>query len=243
MSKLFELVVPAYNESKNLRQVIERAIQAAQQQSLTPQDFTLVVVENGSTDDSKAVLEQLSQTNLGNWFRVVQVFKNQGYGFGIWSGLQQTNAEFVGWTHADQQCDPLDAIKAMRIVQETSGKKLLVKGERCERHPRDKFVSRVFETIARIVLGLKVYEINAQPKVFSKGLLNLLKEPPLTFAFDLYVLYNAKKAGYEFEPLQVRFPPRIHGTSKWAATFFGRYKTILGMIKYMFHLAGREGRI
>jgi len=243
MSKLFELVVPAYNESKNLKQVIERAIQAAQQQNLTPQDFTLVVVENGSTDDSKAVLDQLKNTALGDWFRVVQVTKNQGYGFGIWSGLQQTDAEFVGWTHADQQCDPLDAMKAMRIVQKTSGRRILVKGERYERHPRDKFVSRVFELIARIVLGLKVYEINAQPKVFSKALLSLLKAPPWTFAFDLYVLYNARKAGYDFQTLQVRFPPRIHGTSKWAATFFGRYKTILGMIKYMFHLAGREGRI
>lgn len=243
MSKLFELVVPAYNESKNLKQVIERAIQAAQQQNLTQENFSLVVVENGSTDDSKAVLEQLKQTNLGNWFRVVQVVKNQGYGFGIWSGLQETNAEFVGWTHADQQCDPLDAMKAMRVVQQSNGKKMLVKGERYERHPRDKFVSRVFEFIALVVLGLRVYEINAQPKVFSRALLSLLKEPPWTFAFDLYVLYNAKKAGYDFKTLQVSFPPRIHGTSKWAATFLGRYKTILGMIKYMFQLAGREGRI
>ena len=70
-----------------------------------------------------------------------------------------------------------------------------------------------------------------------------VKNPPKTFAFDLYVLYHATRQKFRIDAISVLFPPRIHGTSKWAATFFGRYKTILGMIAYMRVLSKTEGRI
>lgn len=238
----FELVVPAYNESKNLESVIGRAVHAATQAGLRPEKFTLIVVENGSQDDSKAVLEHIKKTSLGPWFRVVEVVKNQGYGNGLWQGLKTTQAEIIGWTHADQQCDPKDAIQAFQMLKDKKSK-TLIKGVRFDRSKKDQFVSRVFEFMARLILGVKIHEVNAQPKVFRRDLLKALKNPPLTFAFDLYVLYHAIKAEYTINVIPVSFPPRIHGVSKWASTTLGRYKTILGMIKYMYQLSRVEGRL
>jgi hypothetical protein len=65
--------------------------------------------------------------------------------------------------------------------------------------------------------------------------------PPKTFAFDLYVLYHAQKAGLAIETIPVVFPPRVHGLSNWSSHFLSRYKTILGMIKYMWDLRKAEG--
>jgi hypothetical protein len=93
------------------------------------------------------------------------------------------------------------------------------------------------------VLGLKLNEINAQPKVFHRDLLPSLQSPPLNFAFDLYALYHAQKRGMTFTEISVLFPPRVNGLSNWSATFFSRYKTILNMIKYMFALSKEEGRL
>ncbi len=239
----FELVVPAYNEAPNIEAVIARAADAAKSAGWAVGEFKLIVVQNGSTDNSDQVLSALqNKSDLAPWFRVVKVDKNQGYGFGLWQGLKSTVAPVVGWSHADQQCDPADALKAFSELESASNKQVLVKGVRFARSPRDMLVSRVFEFLARIILGVKVYEMNAQPKVFSRDLLGKVKSPPLTFAFDLYVLYQASKANYEVKTIPVKFPPRIHGLSKWASNFFSRYKTIIGMIRYMFDLRRSEGR-
>lgn len=240
----FELVVPAYNEAKNLKLLVEACVRAAQKAGVSSAEFNLFIVNNGSLDDSATVLREIQQNpEWSAWITVVPVTVNQGYGFGIWSGLQATTAEVVGWSHADLQCDPANAFKAFKIVKEKPQGKILVKGVRQGRNWKDILVSRVFETVARVVLGLDVYEVNAQPKVFSRSLLSSVTNPPKTFAFDLYVLYCARKQNYRIETIPVLFPPRIHGVSNWAATFFGRYKTILGIVRYILDLAKSEGRL
>lgn len=239
----FELVVPAYNEEKNLEALIRRARQAATEDGHVEGSFRLIVVQNGSSDGSSAVLQQLARSDLGPWFRTVEIPVNQGYGYGIWEGLKTVRAPIVGWSHADQQCDPRDALRAARLVEAAGARRILVKGIRSGRHFADRFVSRTFELVARIVLGIMVFEMNAQPKVFRREFLESFKNPPKTFAFDLYALYQASKQGLEVSTIEVLFPSRIHGTSKWANNFFNRYRTILGMIAYMFRLARSEGRV
>jgi glycosyltransferase involved in cell wall biosynthesis len=240
--KEFELVVPAYNEAKNLPLLIERAVTAAQAAALGSDQFCLVVVNNGSQDQSRETLENLQKGPLGKWFRVTNIEINQGYGHGLWRGLTATHAKYVGWTHADLQCDPKHAFEALKILTQKSGN-LLVKGARIGRSRKDIAVSRVFELFARLILGFAIFEINAQPKVFERSLLSKIKSPPDGFGFDLYVLYSAKKNGYSFETIPVSFPSRIHGVSNWASNFVGRYRTILGMIKFMIDLAKSEGRM
>ena len=50
--KEFELVLPCYNESKSLQILIERAVNAAKQAGYDSNSFQLVIVENGSLDNS-----------------------------------------------------------------------------------------------------------------------------------------------------------------------------------------------
>lgn len=241
--KKFELVVPAYNESKNLPLLIKRAAEAAIKESLTSNEFQFVIVNNGSQDNSKEVIKELEQGEFSKWFRVVNVEINQGYGYGLWQGLKTTTAPIIAWSHADMQCDPADALKGFKIVKESAEKKIFVKGVRTGRDWKDKFVSQVFQIFSRVILGLSINEINAQPKVFSRDLLNFVTTPPHNFAFDLYVLFQAQKQKYEFKTINVLFPPRIHGVSNWASNFFSRYKTILNMINYMIELRQKEGGI
>lgn len=243
----FELVLPCYNESKSLQFLVERAKIAALQCGFKEGEFQLVMVENGSKDNSKEVFSLLkNQNSLAPWFRVVEVPVNQGYGYGLFQGLSATQAPVVGWSHADQQCDHMDAFKAyeklITLEKQNPGKKYLIKGKRSGRNWKDKVVSRVFELCAFFILGLRVYEMNAQPKVFDRALLTEMIQPPKTFAFDLYTLYCAQKKSYSIETVPVLFPPRVHGLSNWSAFFFSRYKTILGIIKYMFELLKTQGR-
>jgi glycosyltransferase involved in cell wall biosynthesis len=239
----FQLVLPCYNESKSLRFIVEKAITAAKEAGFNSDRFQLILVENGSVDNSKQILAELELSEAAPWFRKVVIPKNQGYGFGVFQGLLNTEARFVGWSHADQQCDPKDAFVALKRLQSLPEDKVLVKGARNGRDRKDRYVTFVFELIARLLLGIKTKELNAQPKVFSRGLITTLDHAPNHLGFDLYVIYQALKAGYRIENIPVIFPPRVHGVSHWAGNFFNRYQTILRMLKYMFQLSRTQGRI
>lgn len=63
--------------------------------------------------------------------RTVKVEINQGYGFGILSGLKETNSEYIGWTHADMQTDPYDTIRALEIIERKGNpENIYLKGKR-----------------------------------------------------------------------------------------------------------------
>lgn len=239
----FELIIPAYNESMSLYLLISGVITSAKNSGFCPKRFQLVIVENGSTDESFFILENLLKTEFGKWFRIVTLKSNRGYGYGIWQGLSATTAKYIGWSHADLQCNPEDAFRALFILKELNSISNLVKGARNGRNWKDRLVSRIFEFMAYLILGLKINEINAQPKIFSRELLSFIKTPPSGFSFDLYIIYQAIKKKYIIHEIPVLFPARIFGTSHWAASFIGRYKTIWLTIKYMLSLAYIEGRL
>jgi glycosyltransferase involved in cell wall biosynthesis len=238
----FELVVPAFNEGASLRALVERAQRAAQAAGLLPGQVRLVVVDNGSDDDTQATLAELERGPLGPFVRSVHVPVNQGYGHGLWAGLSTSRAPYVGWTHADEQCDPADAFLALARVQAAGGR-ALVKGRRRGRAVKDVLFSRTFETCAHLALNLGLDEVNAQPKVMPRSLLGQFSHPPKDFAFDLYALYQARKSGYAVQSIDVTMRPRAHGTSRWARGIVRRSGTILRMLGHMAELQRREGRL
>lgn len=241
MSLQFELVLPCYNEAQSLEKIVDRAVGAAQDFGFNANSFNLVLIENGSKDNSLEIMNQLKQGPKGPWIRVVPVAVNRGYGFGLWSGLQVTRAPFVAWSHADQQCDPKDAFLGLQLIKHKN-QRALVKGVRRGRDWKDQFVSRFFELLATLLLKRRFYEINAQPKVFTRDLLSTIDNPPTDFAFDLYFLYRALNHGAEIQTIPVDFPPRVHGFSNWSSNFLSRWKHIRNMIKYIWDLSRNAGK-
>ena len=71
-------------------------------------DAEVVLVDNGSRDDTPNVLAELLPRHPG--CRGLRVETNRGYGFGILTGLRAARGDVLGWTHADMQTDPADAI-------------------------------------------------------------------------------------------------------------------------------------
>lgn len=96
------------------------------------EDIEIILVNNGSTDNSAEVLKEL----LPNYefARNVNVDVNQGYGYGIVQGLKEAKGEFIGWLHADLQTDPNDALKAYKLLEENNwNKNIYIKGRRRKR--------------------------------------------------------------------------------------------------------------
>lgn len=203
------IIVPCYNEEKNIPLILERFSEV-----IDRDDVELLLVNNGSLDDSKKVMDELVPKYA--FARVVEVKENQGYGFGILSGLKEAKGEYIGWTHADMQTDPYDPLKALEIIEKTKNpKNIYVKGLRKKRPLFDSFFTIGMSIFETLYLKTKLYDINAQPNIFHRSFFEKWENPPHDFSLDLYVLYCAKKWGYKLIRFPVIFPPRIHGESSW----------------------------
>jgi len=223
------IVVPCYNEEKNIPLILERFASVIKRD-----DVEVILVNNGSTDGSGVVLNELLPRYP--FAKNVKVEVNQGYGFGVLSGLKNAKGEYIGWTHADMQTDPSDVIKALEIIENCHESKIFVKGDRKNRPPFDQFFTTGMSFFETILMGTSLWDINAQPNVFNRSLFESWQNPPYDFALDLFALYSAQKQGYKIKRFDVIFPERLHGSSHWNTGFEAKWKFIKRTIEFSFKL-------
>ncbi len=220
------IIVPCYNEEQNLELLLESI-----DNSMKRDDIEVVLVDNGSTDGSKEVLEKIAPQY--SYVKIETVKENQGYGFGILSGLRAATGEYLGWMHGDLQTPFVNVILALELIEKFDNPhNVFVKGWRKERSIFDKFFSfgmGVFETI---LLRTKMQEINAQPNIFHKSFFEKWQNPPNDFSLDLYVFYLAKKLKLDIFRIPVFFPERKFGESKWNTSFAMKWKFIKRTLSY-----------
>jgi glycosyltransferase involved in cell wall biosynthesis len=225
------LVIPCYNEAKNIPALLERCAVLLQHQGIE-----VVIVDNGSTDDTASVLH----ASVGNYpgCRVVHVEKNQGYGYGILQGLKTSKADVVGWTHADLQTDPTDVLKALDIFKK-HGASVFVKGKRYGRPLGDVFFTAGMGVFESVLLKQPLWDINAQPTLFSRALMESWKQPPYDFSLDLYAYYHAVKNHVPVHRFAVHFGKRLYGVSHWNTHWKSRYKFIKRTVQFSWNLRKR----
>ncbi len=227
------IVVPCYNEEENIPLLLERFDEVVQ-----GKDMEVILVDNGSTDDSARVLGELLPRYP--FARTVTVKVNQGYGYGILQGLAECRGEYIGWTHADLQTDPADIVKALEITEREQGL-VFVKGNRKGRPLFDVFFTVGMSFFETCYLHERLYDINAQPNIFPKVFYREWKEPPHDFSLDLYALYMARKKGLKVLRFPVMFPERIHGQSKWNTGLASKWKFIKRTVAFSVKLKKNMG--
>ena len=93
--------------------------------------------------------------------------------------------------------------------------------------------------IETLLLKTFLHDINAQPNLFHRNFLKLLKNPPTDFSFDLYSYYIAKKNKYQIIKFPVLFTQRLHGQSHWNINFSEKWKFIKRTFDYSLKLKQR----
>ncbi|WZB62559.1 glycosyltransferase family 2 protein [Achromobacter xylosoxidans] len=222
------LVIPCYNEAANLPLLLERC------KALTARsDAEVILVDNGSTDNSPDVLAALLPSYPG--CRSVRVERNQGYGYGILQGLRAAQGEILAWTHADMQTDPHDAVKGLALF-EAHGAGLFVKGRRYYRPVADVFFTIGMSLFETLLLRTRLWDINAQPTMFHRDFFASWDLPPHDFSLDLYAYYLARSRGLAVKRFPVRFGERAHGTSHWNVNWAAKRKFIKRTIAFSLEL-------
>ena len=230
--KFLSVVIPCYNEAGNIPLIIERFVKIIQDK----ENIEVILVNNGSTDDTREVLEkELSNASL-SCFKVVCIKTNLGYGHGILSGLACAQGDVMAWTHADMQTDPADVLSAYRKYVELSDSKIFVKGRRQNRALIPAMFTLGMQWLASLVLNTQMEDIGAQPKLFSREFYQTyLQSGPADFSLDLYAQYWASKKGKIIE-IPVFFKNRIHGEAKGGGSLASRIKVSHRTASYIFEM-------
>jgi len=157
------IVVPAYNEGKNLREVTEKMVRELDKSGI---DYEIRIVNNGSTDDSEEILQELRE----KYPRIITIrlAKNEGYSNGIQAGLRGADAEVLGWAHADGQVDPHDIVRLYRGMKE--GGFQLAKAVRKIRHES---VFRLIQSTTYYLIFQTLFrspyrDINGTPRLMTR---------------------------------------------------------------------------
>lgn len=224
----FSLVIPCFNEEKNIPLLIERCKFIGQHD-----EIELVLVDNGSIDNTANVIKDF-QKSLP-YLKLVSVKDNLGYGYGILKGLEQSKGEILGWTHADMQTDPQDILKGLELFYKDKTVNF-VKGRRVKRPFKDNFFTIGMSIFESLLLLKPMYDINAQPTMFSRDLFENWDSPPYDFSLDLYAYYMAMKKGYHIKRFKVFFNDRAFGESNWNISWQAKWKFIMRTIRYSIKL-------
>ena len=234
----YSLVIPCYNESDNLEELVDQCKRLL----CDRQDVEVILVDNGSTDCTPEMLRDLLKNFPTLRIRSIRVKVNKGYGYGILVGLKECVGDVLGWTHADLQTDPVDFSIAVSLLEQTKNlEQIFLKGKRLGRPFKDVFFTWSMSLIEWIILGVRMWDINAQPTVFSREFFLSWKNPPNDFSIDLFVYHQAIRRNLSIKRFPVNFGLRLRGqghNEKLISKIKYSWKTVLFSLALRKHLKG-----
>ncbi|MEV0087027.1 glycosyltransferase family 2 protein [Saccharopolyspora sp. NPDC050642] len=205
------LLAPAKNERENLPRLFAEIRDAMQQQ---PRSWELLVVDDGSTDDSWQVIAE--QARQDSRFRGIRLRRNFGKAAALAAGVAEVRGRLLVTLDADLQDDPAEI---PRLLDELDDGADLVSGHKAQRQdPLGKRLpSKVFNWVTGLITGLKLADHNCGLKAART---EVYRRVPLYGELHRYIPALAHQLGYRVRELAVHHRPRVHGKSNYG---FERY--------------------
>lgn len=214
------LVLPAYNEAENIEAMIAEAVPALQASVQGPDgatgndDWEIVVVDDGSADDTAAITRRLMKDIPQ--LRLVQHPVNQGFGAAVFNGFTSAEKDWIFYTDADRQFVMAELEQFLPLMEEAD----LIAGYRAPR--QDPFMRVVYgkgwSMLCTFLFGYTVRDVDCAFKLFRREIIEELA-PSIASrgaTFSIEWLVRAKRAGYRFVELPVSHRPRVAGSQTGA---------------------------
>jgi glycosyltransferase involved in cell wall biosynthesis len=204
------IVIPAYNEAARLERTLHSVIDYAQTDS---PDTEIIVVDDGSTDQTSTLAEQILQESAPLRTSVISYKRNLGKGRAVRLGLLAAQAQIALFTDADLSTPITETHKLVDPI--LGGKCDIAFGSRAldrsligNHQPWSREQGgRVFNLAVRFATGLPFWDTQCGFKAFRMSVCRPLLEAATVdrFGFDVELLYLAFKAGLILKEIPVRW--------------------------------------
>ncbi len=217
------IVFPAYNDANSIPALIAKAHKTGRKVALKHE---IIVVNDGSQDNTRAVLQKLSQKYSRLY--IVHHAKNKGYGAALRSGFKKTRMAWVFYTDGDGQYDPTELIK---LVGQLDSKTDVVNGYKHRRS--DSFLrtqmGNLYNAFVHMRYRLPIRDIDCDFRLMRASILKKIRLKSTSGGFPLELVVALSRAGARFKEVPVSHYPRTAGTSQ-----FFRPRHLLATLRDLF---------
>ena len=202
------IIIPAYNEAHRIGRTLESIREFLQGTSLASE---VIVVDDGSTDETAALVEQFMREHPQMAFRLERNRRNEGKGYSVRRGVLAARGEIVLFTDADLSAPIAEAPKlyepiAADMADVVIGSRAL--DPQLVTQPLGRrLAGRLFNLCVRALTGLRFKDTQCGFKAYRReAILPIFRVQRITgFGFDAEVLYLARKRGLRLREVPVRW--------------------------------------
>ncbi len=207
------VIVPLYNEVETLPELTDWVLTVCRKESY---DFEIILVDDGSTDGSWEVIEQLVKKD--KHIKGIRFRRNYGKSAALHHGFQAAEGNVIITMDSDLQDNPdeIPGLYSMIINEDYD----LVSGWKKKRLDpiTKKLPSRFFNRTARWVTGIKLHDFNCGLKAYTK---EVAKNIEVYGEMHRYIPVIAKQAGFtRIGEKVVKHQKRKFGKSKFGLERF-----------------------
>ena len=202
------LFFPCHNEAENLEGLVADALAALPALATT---YEVILVDDGSRDDTAGVAERLVQRH-GGVVRLVRHDVNRGYGGALRSGFAAARYSHLAYTDGDRQFRIADLARLVDCAVATRSP--VVVGYRLRRAdpPLRLVYATLYRVANRIWFGLRVRDVDCAAKLFRRDVLRNINVHSDGAFFSAELLIRLQLAGVNALEVGVPHYPRTAGS-------------------------------
>jgi glycosyltransferase involved in cell wall biosynthesis len=200
---------PCYNDANTIGDLVKQADRVLGE--LTD-DYEIIVVNDGSRDESASVLAALAKQVPR--LRVVHHLINRGYGAALRSGFEHATKDLVFYTDGDGQYDVNEiSILLMLLTDDTH----FVNGMKMTRQdpPHRVFIGNLHRFVTRWSFWLPINDVDCDFRLIRRSILDKIRLSSSSGSICVELVKQAQRAGAQFREVSIHHYARRSGVSEF----------------------------
>lgn len=200
---------PAFNDEATIAGLVEQALAVLPELA---DDYEVIVVDDGSTDSTAAVLDGLARTYPR--VRVVHHEKNRGYGGALRTGFESAAKELIFYTDGDGQYDVRELRSLLPLMTEDVDVVNGYKKARADRLRR-KALGAAYNQLAHLLFSLPVRDVDCDFRLMRREALGRVGLTSSSGVICVELVHKLHEAGCAFAEVPVGHYERPSGRSQF----------------------------
>lgn len=200
MKPYLSIIIPCYNEEQRIQKYFENFERFAKS---APYKVEVIFVNDGSSDKTAKVIEDILDKENSGLFRLVSFTRNHGKGYAVKRGIFAARGRFILFADADN-ATPIEQVDKLltyaNVYDVIIGSRYIQKGTVQKSESLVRVVGARFLNLAiRVMIGLKIVDTQCGFKLFEASAARDIfsRQTFEGFSFDVEILAIAKKLGYK----------------------------------------------